>query len=551
MAESPYSPFDPSNAQTGFAGRGPTSFPASTAPRMEPQASLMLPYPDIMAFSDVQLEASYAYCFDRGGGQYTRLIPADMLPPLQDVPQRQQGTQGMIILPQPRALPPNGRSSNTQPVALAVSPGDGYPYGLPRRTADVRQTPPATPTTPADNIQVSVPPRHGFHAGMATPTSISPADPSSTSLSPSPILFSRHVYNPLDPAQTESRRRRHQATSNTTPTNTASSCSAPSQTRIDTIVASTPATPTHGGHAQHHGSSNHGASGSGAVPGGPASNSNNSTIMGHMGNTLATTHHHGSAGGHHHGHHHHHHHSHSHSHNHHGAIHPPQQQQQQQQQRRPKIYCDKWVHEGVCAFTQQGCKYKHEMPLDKATQHQLGLFHGLPSWWKKHQAELARQRDPPLSQPLPPPSSQQEAGAAGAGAGAGAGGGVRLSDGDGIGGAPEGGSSAGGGASCGGGGGGSGGSGLGGLTTGAATPTNPNAAAAAGTPGLTWRQHRDAPGLASAAAADAVRLVRGGLSASTHAPVGSRASSGACMHAPLLPDLPVRKSVYPSVRLTR
>ncbi|KAJ5012360.1 Chromatin remodeling factor mit1 [Colletotrichum sp. SAR 10_99] len=60
--------------------------------------------------------------------------------------------------------------------------------------------------------------------------------------------------------------------------------------------------------------------------------------------------------------------------------------------KKPKIYCDKWVHEGVCAFTQQGCKYKHEMPLDKATQHSLGLFHGLPTWWKKQQAELQRQQ---------------------------------------------------------------------------------------------------------------------------------------------------------------
>ncbi|KAJ4306152.1 hypothetical protein N0V88_000948 [Collariella sp. IMI 366227] len=46
------------------------------------------------------------------------------------------------------------------------------------------------------------------------------------------------------------------------------------------------------------------------------------------------------------------------------------------QPKRMKVYCDKWVHEGVCAFTQQGCKYKHEMPSDRATQHQLGLFLG-------------------------------------------------------------------------------------------------------------------------------------------------------------------------------
>ncbi|KAK4038008.1 hypothetical protein C8A01DRAFT_17849 [Parachaetomium inaequale] len=62
--------------------------------------------------------------------------------------------------------------------------------------------------------------------------------------------------------------------------------------------------------------------------------------------------------------------------------------------KKMKIYCDKWVHEGVCAFTQQGCKYKHEMPSDKATQHQLGLFLGYPVWWKRRQGELARATQP-------------------------------------------------------------------------------------------------------------------------------------------------------------
>lgn len=52
-----------------------------------------------------------------------------------------------------------------------------------------------------------------------------------------------------------------------------------------------------------------------------------------------------------------------------------------------KIYCDKWIHEGVCAFTQQGCKFKHEMPQDEATQKSLGLFHGFPAWWKKRADE--------------------------------------------------------------------------------------------------------------------------------------------------------------------
>lgn len=48
-----------------------------------------------------------------------------------------------------------------------------------------------------------------------------------------------------------------------------------------------------------------------------------------------------------------------------------------------------WIHEGRCAFTQTGCKFKHEMPLDEETQRSLGLFQGLPSWFKKRQEESA------------------------------------------------------------------------------------------------------------------------------------------------------------------
>ncbi|KAL1878167.1 hypothetical protein Daus18300_002083 [Diaporthe australafricana] len=58
--------------------------------------------------------------------------------------------------------------------------------------------------------------------------------------------------------------------------------------------------------------------------------------------------------------------------------------------RREKIYCDKWIHDGTCAFTQQGCKYKHEMPHDRETQEKLGLFHGYPAWWKKQVLEQQR-----------------------------------------------------------------------------------------------------------------------------------------------------------------
>lgn len=69
---------------------------------------------------DAQLDSSFAYCYDRGNGQYTRLIPADILPPLQNIPAVQHGYAGMVVVPQPRGLPPNGHWSNTEPVALRV-----------------------------------------------------------------------------------------------------------------------------------------------------------------------------------------------------------------------------------------------------------------------------------------------------------------------------------------------------------------------------------------------------------------------------------------------
>ncbi|KAI7780215.1 hypothetical protein LA080_016300 [Diaporthe eres] len=47
------------------------------------------------------------------------------------------------------------------------------------------------------------------------------------------------------------------------------------------------------------------------------------------------------------------------------------------------IHCDKWIHDGTCAFTQQGCKYQHEIFHDRETRERLGLFHGYPAWWKK------------------------------------------------------------------------------------------------------------------------------------------------------------------------
>ncbi|KAJ9156515.1 hypothetical protein NKR23_g1316 [Pleurostoma richardsiae] len=176
--------------------------------------------------TDHQMDEVYSYCVAREDGQFTRLVPVDMLPRISGIPPRSPDADGMIVLPTPRKVAPHGQPSYSQSLQLAT------------------MTPPA-----------------------------SPVGGSSTDI----------------------------------------------QSRIDSIIAASPAPPA------------------------AAQNSN----------------------------------------------------------KRTKIYCDKWIHDGTCAFTQQGCKYKHEMPTDKETQEKLGLFHGFPAWWKKLQIEQQRPIAPSSNSPLP------------------------------------------------------------------------------------------------------------------------------------------------------
>lgn len=41
-------------------------------------------------------------------------------------------------------------------------------------------------------------------------------------------------------------------------------------------------------------------------------------------------------------------------------------------EQKDKIYCSYWIRSGECDYTQQGCRYKHEMP-DKATLASIGF----------------------------------------------------------------------------------------------------------------------------------------------------------------------------------
>lgn len=54
--------------------------------------------------------------------------------------------------------------------------------------------------------------------------------------------------------------------------------------------------------------------------------------------------------------------------------------------RRPlkgkKIYCSHWMSTGECDYAQQGCLYKHEMPLDIELLQHLG-FRDIPKWYRE------------------------------------------------------------------------------------------------------------------------------------------------------------------------
>lgn len=62
----------------------------------------------------------YAYCVKRPDGRYTRLVPADMLPALNELPATQASAQGMVLLPDLHMKPPQGVASMNQPVTVKV-----------------------------------------------------------------------------------------------------------------------------------------------------------------------------------------------------------------------------------------------------------------------------------------------------------------------------------------------------------------------------------------------------------------------------------------------
>lgn len=63
----------------------------------------------------------YAYYLNRGDGQVTRLIPADVLPSLNEIPPRELVQRGMIVLPLPHGVRPSETADMNFAVTVKVS----------------------------------------------------------------------------------------------------------------------------------------------------------------------------------------------------------------------------------------------------------------------------------------------------------------------------------------------------------------------------------------------------------------------------------------------
>ena len=76
--------------------------------------------------------------------------------------------------------------------------------------------------------------------------------------------------------------------------------------------------------------------------------------------------------------------------------------QKKQRRRGKKVYCTHWLSKGNCAYMQQGCIYKHEIPKDQETWESLG-FHTIPGWLHSKSSawiDQHSQKSPDLSKDL-------------------------------------------------------------------------------------------------------------------------------------------------------
>lgn len=72
----------------------------------------MYPHNGIV-ISEADVNGVHSYCYDRGDGQFTRLVPVDILPfALAELPARENYDDGMIVLPIPTLPGPGGQPAD-------------------------------------------------------------------------------------------------------------------------------------------------------------------------------------------------------------------------------------------------------------------------------------------------------------------------------------------------------------------------------------------------------------------------------------------------------
>lgn len=71
--------------------------------------------------TEADMDKAMGYCYDRGDGQYTRLVAVDLLPvDLKGIPRRVASDEGLIVLPVPCMPGPNGQPADNQLQPQAV-----------------------------------------------------------------------------------------------------------------------------------------------------------------------------------------------------------------------------------------------------------------------------------------------------------------------------------------------------------------------------------------------------------------------------------------------
>lgn len=115
-----YDPHTPLMAE-GYGSPSPHRPRASTFMTGENSVPLSAVVPGSAYPSSNQLDVAYAYGIQREDGSYTRLIRADEMSEMTNVP-RGQGPEGLIILPPPRQIDPALRTGPDPMVPSYVHP---------------------------------------------------------------------------------------------------------------------------------------------------------------------------------------------------------------------------------------------------------------------------------------------------------------------------------------------------------------------------------------------------------------------------------------------